>query len=163
MSQRITLAAKRTIIQLWKKGLSKVEIADKLGYAFSTVDAAIERPPEVVSKTRTQSPGTVAKRKRACWLRAQGWTLDRIEIATGIRAEDVEANWKKWADKYGIKLPDPKPEPPDSDYNSEIITYRMVDGQLIEIGREPFRGTAPEGGGMEEFEDYCFYAEEEEN
>lgn len=131
MGKYISDKTREEIFTLQRRGLSAAEISAKTRLSLSTVDTVLGHACEAPSKKQR----TIDTRKRASWLKMQGWRLEEIERVTRIPAEDIEKNWKKWALKYGIPLPEPRPVIPPPTHGP-VKTYKLINGELVLMSEE---------------------------
>lgn len=132
MGKLISEHTKTQILQYHTSGSTPVEIATQMKLSLRTVEIVLVRSGRILdnSPRGKAKASVVAQRKRAAWLKGQGWSLEQIQNATKLSGKEIEANWKKWAEKYGIVLPEPT-KLPEPGMNGPVITYRMVDGKLV--------------------------------
>ena len=134
MGKIISESTKEQILSLYRKKATPVEIATKLKLSTRTVENVLVRTGKMSRSTGTArvKPSVIAQRKRAAWLKGQGWSMEQVCRATGLKSREINENWRDWAEKYGIKLPEPA-NPPSPGVNGPVITYRMVDGHLVRM------------------------------
>ena len=123
------------IVAMFDAGSTFAQISAKLGITVKNIEQALlDRGRIIRTVSGWTKPSVVAQRKRAAWLRAQGWTYERISVATGIPRETIRENWRTWAAKYNIELPPPA-DLPTPGMNGPVITYRIEGEQLIKEKR----------------------------
>lgn len=132
MGKQLSDSTRARIVQLRDEGFSVVAIADRTALAEKTIRQVLNKADQTPD-TRPVRKSYSAQKRRASWLKIQGWRLMDIAEATGLEPGEIEKNWKAWAVKYGIPIPQPLPvEPPPS--HGEVVTYKLVDGELVKMG-----------------------------
>lgn len=80
------------------------------------------------------------QKKRAAHLKAQGWSTADVAKDTGILAATITANWRGWANQYGIQLPAKRPAEQPAGSSSEVTSY-LIDPKTGERLTEPITET----------------------
>lgn len=134
MGKIISEATKNEIVALYRKNVSVIDIGAKLNLSPRTIENVLVRAGKMTRTTGVArvKPSVIAQRKRAAWLKGQGWSTDQVCRATNLKHKEIETNWRDWAEKYGIRLPEPA-ELPTPGMNGPVITYRLVDGHLVRM------------------------------
>lgn len=128
MAKQLSNASKSEIIKLFNEGCSIAEISSRTELSLRTVNRVLGNLP--MTGAKPEKKAVVDARKRAAWLKAQGWALTDIAKKTGLKVADINDNWRNWAHKYKIEIPAPRQEPAPVTYGP-IITYKLVDGRLV--------------------------------
>ncbi len=65
------------------------------------------------------------QKKRAAHLKAQGWSTADVAKDTGILAATITANWRGWANQYGVQLPAKRPAEQPAGSSSLVTSYKV--------------------------------------
>ena len=96
MGKQLSDSTRARIVQLRDEGFSVVAIADRTALAEKTIRQVINKADQTPD-TRPVRKTYSAQKRRASWLKIQGWRLMDIDEATGLEPGEVEKNWKAWA------------------------------------------------------------------
>lgn len=117
---------KRDIVAMRMAGQTLADTAAKHGLGETYVQQhwrewasqiGIE-PPEkkkLAPKSRRPKKEEIEPKRRAALLKNQGWRTEDVVEVTGLKAKEIEANWRRWGEELGIELVKPmereRPEP----------------------------------------------------
>ena len=119
---------KQKAISMVHEGSTYMEVSKTLGISKDTVCRWMQDCDEFQKNTKTVKK----KRVRAVLLMAQGWKLEQAAASCGLSENYIKQNWKAWAKKYEIEIPEPlPPDPPDT--HGEVLSYRIVNGQRVNV------------------------------
>lgn len=65
------------------------------------------------------------QKKRAAHLKAQGWSTADVARDTGILAATITANWRGWANQYGVQLPAKRPAEQPAGSSNMVTSYKV--------------------------------------
>lgn len=82
-----------------------------------------QRRKEEIPETRRSTPLTPEDKRRIAWLMMQGWSLQDVSKKMGISKPMIKANWRSWAEMYGVELPASIRKSPVDRSPGEVKTY----------------------------------------
>lgn len=82
-----------------------------------------QRRKEEIPETRKSTQLTPEDKKRIAWLMMQGWSLQDVSKKMGISKPMIKANWRSWAEMYGVEIPSAIQKKPVDKSPGEVKTY----------------------------------------